>query len=66
MDASDPPTWAAQQQRQLRSKLSDDSKMASKWWVLPLHANLPPEEFHDFEQKFYIIYLYMKEPKLKF
>ena len=20
--------------------------MASKWWVLPLHANLPPEEFH--------------------
>lgn len=29
---------------QLMSKLADDSKMASKWWVLPLHANLPPEE----------------------
>ena len=27
-----------------RSKLSDDSAMASKWWVLPLHANLPPED----------------------
>ncbi|CAJ1457926.1 unnamed protein product, partial [Effrenium voratum] len=29
---------------QLMSKLSDDSAMSSKWWVLPLHANLPPEE----------------------
>eukprot|EP00439_Symbiodinium_sp_Y106_P022801 s6484_g2.t2 len=29
---------------QLMSKLTDDSAMSSKWWVLPLHANLPPEE----------------------
>ena len=29
---------------EVRSKLADDSKMASKWWVLPLHANLPPED----------------------
>ncbi|CAE7359206.1 unnamed protein product [Symbiodinium microadriaticum] len=29
---------------QLMSKLTDDSTMSSKWWVLPLHANLPPEE----------------------
>ncbi|CAK9004851.1 unnamed protein product [Durusdinium trenchii] len=29
---------------QLMSKLAEDSQMASKWWLLPLHANLPPEE----------------------
>jgi len=29
---------------QLMSKLQDESSFASKWWVLPLHANLPPED----------------------
>ena len=34
-----------------RSKLSDDTAMSSKWWVLPLHANLPPEERCFFRRK---------------
>jgi len=29
---------------QLMTKLQDESSYSSKWWVLPLHANLPPEE----------------------
>lgn len=29
---------------QLMTKLQDESEFATRWWVLPLHANLPPEE----------------------
>lgn len=29
---------------QLQTKLTEESAHSSKWWVLPLHANLPPEE----------------------
>eukprot|EP00931_Biecheleriopsis_adriatica_P101204 TRINITY_DN76395_c0_g1_i1.p1 TRINITY_DN76395_c0_g1~~TRINITY_DN76395_c0_g1_i1.p1 ORF type:complete len:1201 (-),score=238.59 TRINITY_DN76395_c0_g1_i1:26-3148(-) len=29
---------------QLMAKLMEESAFSSKWWVLPLHANLPPEE----------------------
>ena len=36
--------FAALYLQKIRSKLTDDSTMSSKWWVLPLHANLPPEE----------------------
>jgi len=30
--------------QQLTTKLEEESACASKWWVLPLHANLPPDE----------------------
>lgn len=29
---------------QLMTKLQEESTFSSRWWVLPLHANLPPEE----------------------
>lgn len=29
---------------QLMTKLQEESAFSSRWWVLPLHANLPPEE----------------------